>query len=62
MPGAANKFHYFQAGEITSLCGRWLYAGEREGETATTITISKQDCVTCHRKLMATKPAPGTPS
>ncbi|EEY7015568.1 hypothetical protein E9T65_004957 [Escherichia coli] len=44
----AKKHHYFAEGEITSICGGWMYFGnEREPDTFE----SPDDCKKCRRKL-----------
>ncbi|MDX1857191.1 hypothetical protein SFA64_00085 [Escherichia coli] len=43
-----EKHHYFAEGEITSICGGWMYFGnEREPDTFE----SPDDCKKCRRKL-----------
>lgn len=47
-PGSATKHHYFEEGEVTSICRRWMYFGDnREPDTFE----SPDDCVACRRKL-----------
>lgn len=47
-PLMAKKHHYFAEGEVTSICGGWMYFGnEREPDTFE----SPDDCKKCRRKL-----------
>ncbi|HEY2452849.1 MAG TPA: hypothetical protein VGI71_09550 [Scandinavium sp.] len=51
-PVNANKHHYFKAGELTSICGRWmLFSDNREPDTFE----SPDDCTACRRKLKVEK-------
>lgn len=52
-PGNSRKAHYFKDGSITSLCGRWLYSGEREQGDF----VSKDDCTPCTKLLAKEKEA-----
>lgn len=47
-PLNAAKPH-FSAAADESLCGRWLYLGERKADRG---SGSKQDCVACTRKAV----------
>lgn len=44
-PGLASKAHYFPVGSMASLCGRWLFSGERYDEEHE----HRDNCVTCMR-------------
>lgn len=44
-PGLAKKPHYFTLGSITSLCGSWMFGGERGGPYA------GDACVLCTKRL-----------
>lgn len=46
-PAQAGKAHYFEVGQIVSLCGRWMFGGERTED----VGRSPDDCVACRRKL-----------
>ncbi len=46
-PLLAKKAHYFQEGEAISLCGKWMFTGERFTEASD----CKWHCVACGRKL-----------
>lgn len=46
-PLNARKPHFFEKGEVVSLCGRWMYVGERGGPYVT------DGCAVCSRKLGA---------
>ena len=48
-PIAARKAHYFQAGHSVSVCGRWMYTGERD--TADTGSPYVDNCNMCLRKF-----------
>jgi len=46
-PGNSRKAHYFEEGQITSICGKWLYRGPREqGNDG-----SPDNCTACRRAL-----------
>lgn len=45
-PLQANKGHYFKEGEAISICGRWMYTGERFEEKEASF-----HCATCKKKL-----------
>lgn len=47
-PGASRKAHYFLAGDLNSLCGRWAFSGER---TPADGSASPDDCAECSRRL-----------
>ena len=49
-PINARKAHYFDEGGLTSLCGRWMYAGPSQGDA---FSHSSDDCADCGRKLEA---------
>lgn len=47
-PGLSRKFHYFPAGELRSLCNRWLFAGDyREDE----YDDHEDNCAACMRRV-----------
>ncbi|HIB9845944.1 TPA: hypothetical protein ACWZIO_003183 [Escherichia coli] len=46
-PANSRKYHYFARDEVTSICRRWMYSGEREPDSFE----SPDDCVVCRRKL-----------
>jgi hypothetical protein len=46
-PANSRKAHYFNDSELTSLCGKWMYAGFRDEEDFE----SSDDCALCRRKL-----------
>lgn len=46
-PANSRKAHYFQAGEITSLCKRWMFAGPTDPPSAP----SPDDCAACTRAV-----------
>lgn len=46
-PGLSKKAHYFLAGDMTALCGRWAFTGRRENNNHT----SKDNCAECKRRL-----------
>ncbi|QRU18700.1 hypothetical protein I6K36_24100 [Klebsiella pneumoniae] len=47
-PINANKHHFFLEGEVTSICGRWMYFGiDREPD----MFESPDDCAACRRKV-----------
>lgn len=48
-PANSRKPHYFARNEMISLCGRWMYVGERTKPTPGTVT--KDDCAACTKKL-----------
>ena len=49
-PGNSRKFHYFDADERTSLCGRWgFYFGPRDAPDA---RGGPEDCQACNLKLV----------
>lgn len=46
-PGLARKCHWFDAGEITSRCGKWMHSGMRvDGKPG-----GPDDCAACVRSL-----------
>ena len=45
-PGASKKWHYFQAGAKTSLCGKWMFVGERDDSDHD----SPENCAECKRR------------
>lgn len=56
-PLNANKAHYYPKDDIRSLCGRWLFAGERDPDEFP----SEDDCSSCRRELIKrAEPAPVT--
>lgn len=60
-PLNANKAHYFPKGDIRSLCGRWLFAGERDPDEFP----SEDDCSSCRKavtKLAEPAPVADTPN
>ena len=44
-PGNARKAHYFDENNSVSICGRWMFTGERDENNAR----SPDDCVACRR-------------
>lgn len=50
-PFAARKAHWFAAGEIRSICGRWAFWGPREDSDQP----SKDDCAQCAKLAAAAK-------
>lgn len=48
-PGAARKAHYFEAGEVVSLCGKWMYTGTLTGNQGP--PGGPDDCKECTRRL-----------
>jgi len=46
-PLLARKAHYFEAGEIVSACGKWMFSGVRDNVPEK----SSSDCVACRKKL-----------
>ena len=44
-PIMAKKGHYFKAGEVISICGKWMYAGERHQ------SARNLHCAVCKKKL-----------
>lgn len=46
-PAQAGKAHYFNAGEVVSLCGRWMFGGERTEDNRRSL----DDCAACRRVL-----------
>lgn len=46
-PAKSRKYHYFARDEVTSICRRWMYSGEREPDSFE----SPDDCAVCRRKL-----------
>jgi hypothetical protein len=55
-PALARKAHYFDQAETTSLCGRWMFLGQREPDNGP----SRDDCTGCRRKLEARADAADT--
>lgn len=49
-PEQAAKAHYFETNG-RSLCGRWLYMGERDVNQKPGEKLSKGDCAECWRKV-----------
>lgn len=47
-PGSARKAHWFDDGQATSLCGRWMFTGHR---TPGPGSQSNDDCSACWKKL-----------
>lgn len=47
-PATAGKAHYFDVGQVVSLCQRWMFGGDRTPETN---KRSPDDCVACRRIL-----------
>jgi hypothetical protein len=45
-PLNSRKAHYFLSGEAVSMCGKWLYSGEREDDNHG----SQSNCAQCMRK------------
>ncbi len=54
IPGRAKKAHYFKEGESISICGRWMYTGEREED----FDQSPDDCAQCTRKVARLREIP----
>ena len=52
-PANSRKQHLFRLGEITSLCGRWMFNGEAQGEYDGTAAPS--DCAECARRANRAK-------
>lgn len=47
-PLNSRRHHFFKAGEITSICGKWmLYSDNREPDTFE----SPDDCASCRKKI-----------
>lgn len=51
-PLRANKHHYFKAGEVVSICGKWMCSNPiREPDTFE----SADDCAACRKKINGEK-------
>jgi hypothetical protein len=50
-PGLARKCHWFDEGEITSRCGRWMHSGPRSDGDA---PGGPDDCAPCVKSLRTT--------
>lgn len=48
-PYLAKKAHYYNQGDSTSLCGKWMYTGER----VDSMHDHKDNCVSCMKKRNA---------
>lgn len=48
-PMASKKHHLFAKDEDRSLCGKWLYFGEKYGN-AFTFGVQKDDCRECAKR------------
>ncbi len=47
-PSTAKKAHYFEQGEYTSVCGKWLFGGyQREDNNDS----SPDNCSPCQKKI-----------
>jgi hypothetical protein len=53
-PGASRKAHAYDEGEIISLCGKWMFAGQTLA--ALDAKASPDDCAAC-RKILAKRVA-----
>lgn len=49
-PDKASKPHFFKAGDLMSLCGRWRFGGYRNPKSGDEHNNNQNDCVTCKRK------------
>lgn len=49
-PFLAKKYHYFKRGEGTSVCGKWLFVGEREDD----MHEHGENCAKCKRIVLGT--------
>ena len=47
-PMLARKAHWFDEGEATSVCGKWMYTGVRSGRAD---EPGPDDCATCRKIL-----------
>jgi hypothetical protein len=47
-PAQASKPHYFEPGEITSICRKWMFTGLRTRDNG---VKGPDDCAACHKKL-----------
>lgn len=47
-PMRATKPHWYEPGEMTSVCGRWMYSGQRNPWPK---AYTHNACVVCRRKL-----------
>lgn len=53
-PGNSRKPHYFKAGEATSVCGKWMFTGQRDPDAG---KPGRDDCTACSRKAFNREPA-----
>ena len=49
-PLNSRKAHVFAEDDARSLCGRWMFTGEGQGEFDPSKKIGPDDCVACDRK------------
>jgi hypothetical protein len=45
-PALSKKAHYFREGELRSMCGKWLYGGEREDDRHD----HSENCADCKKR------------
>lgn len=50
-PGNSRKAHYFESGELISLCRGWMFGGSREDNNHD----SPDNCASCKRALAKKK-------
>lgn len=48
-PGAARKAHYFEDGEIISVCRKWMYSGPLTVNQNMGEKPGPDDCVACFK-------------
>ena len=51
-PANSRKSHYFQEGEAISVCGKWMFTGQRERDSFE----SSDDCASCRRWVKRHRP------
>lgn len=60
MPGLSKRFHYFDKGEFTSLCGAWAFSGERDSDNGKPGDVPrKDDCKACFKRRVKMLPKKG---
>jgi hypothetical protein len=47
-PALAKRAHYFDPGQGTSICGRWMFIGFRTRDNG---VCGPDDCAACEKKL-----------
>ena len=51
-PSNARKWHYFEAGSMESVCGRWMvFYKDREGGIAVPDEQGPDDCAACWKQV-----------